>query len=330
MKAVYTKVKNLSDAVYGHVSLYQQQQRKEHSEPTLVIIKKMSISHMDRKVSVADNIPVEEDGRSEIKIMKRLPHHPNVVSLITSFKDSKSIYLVSEYCSNGDLYDDVQSNCGIDIEKAMTYFRQIVSGLSHLHSHNIAHRDVSLENVLMDGNGICKISDMGLSIVNEKGDMVQSDVRVGKRFYMSPEVYAGDKYDPFKADMWSLGVLLYILATGEPLYSNATMEDSRFASVVKTCGISQVLNASRKSLPEPVVQLIDSLLVLNPSSRLDIEQVERMVFSDEKGNITASGSNMDLPSKDFCSTCNKKFRWYRTPKVSRNDKYCRKCIKFLQ
>ncbi|KAG6612200.1 serine/threonine protein kinase [Phytophthora cinnamomi] len=116
----------------------------------------------------------------------------------------------------------------------MRLCRQVTLGLHFLHSNGIAHRDVSLENVLLRG-GVCKLSDFGLATDAER---MCAEV-VGKANYMAPEVVAGEAYAPVAADMWSLGIVLFIMLTGSPLWYARVPAEQEFTSTFSTGAASR-------------------------------------------------------------------------------------------
>lgn len=161
------------------------------------------------------------------------------------------------YCSNGDLFDRVGK---LSLEDKFCAFQQLVNGLAHIHSTGIAHLDMSLENALIDDNGMVKICDFGLA-----RKCTDHCSRIGKIFYMAPEiVYSelqGKDYDCRMGDMYSLGVCLFILYTGFQPYETPT-QDSRSFMVLIQQGARALLKAYGilDKIPENVVQLLEMLL----------------------------------------------------------------------
>lgn len=146
--------------------------------------------------------------------MKTLDH-PNIIKLYEVYEDSKNVYLVMEVCEGGELFDRIiEKGCFTEIE-ARRVFTQIVQTINYCHSKGIAHRDLKPENFLLltkhDESPI-KVIDFGLSTnFDQKSNM---KTKAGSPYYISPEVLEG-KYDQ-SCDIWSLGVILYILLSGTP------------------------------------------------------------------------------------------------------------------
>jgi serine/threonine protein kinase len=154
--------------------------------------------------------------------------------------------------------------------EALRLFRQVALGLHFLHTHGIAHRDVSLENVLMRG-GVCKLSDLGLATDTER---VCDNEVVGKDYYMAPEVVAGERYWPAQADMWSLGVVLFIMLTGSPLVHRASEDEKAFLGFLQL-GVRRVVHSWSMSsfISEAACDLVAALLQRDPSQRLTTAEV---------------------------------------------------------
>ncbi|KAK9670233.1 hypothetical protein RND81_13G188000 [Saponaria officinalis] len=155
----------------------------------------------------------------EIQAMSRLTHHPHIVNLVEVFVDKdEKVYIVTEYAKLGDLYETVVRNGGrFNEDVSRHYFRHLMSAVKHCHERGVYHRDIKPENLLIDEQWRVKLSDFGLCGVSDTG--------MGKgRFwdacgtveYAAPEVIVVGEcgYDGEKADVWSCGVVLYVMATG--------------------------------------------------------------------------------------------------------------------
>ncbi|CAH0478508.1 unnamed protein product [Peronospora belbahrii] len=177
-----------------------------------------------------------------------------------------------ELCVEGDLWDRAQRspNGQVQEQEALRLFCKMTRSLHYLHNNGIAHRDVSLKNVLLC-NGVCKISDLGLATDAER--TCENEV-VGKAYYMAPEVVTGQSYSPILADMWPLGMTLFIMLTGSPLVHRAQEFDNDFYSFLKL-GIRRVVCAWKMSsfISEEVCDLMSALLQRNPIDRLTTSDV---------------------------------------------------------
>ncbi|GMF51801.1 unnamed protein product [Phytophthora fragariaefolia] len=149
--------------------------------------------------------------------------------------------------------------------------QQVLEGVNYLHTMlDVAHRDLSLENVLLS-NGVCKITDFGLST---DAHTVCDAGLVGKEYYMAPEIVAGKKYDPVLADVWSLGIIWFIMLTGSPLLSLASSSEKAFGDVVKH-GVGTVIEVWGHShrISRTVIVLLEKMLQIDPRQRISLDQV---------------------------------------------------------
>ena len=163
---------------------------------------------------------------NEISILKKVDH-PNIIKLYEIFEDEKNIYLIMEKCNGGELFDKITHHIHkkeMYKEKEAAYILyQIISSLDYLHSNGISHRDLKPENILYynkgnDINNPIKLIDFDLSIFfNGKNEKMKS--KVGTSYYVSPEVLKGEYNE--KCDIWSAGVILYILLSGEPPFNGS-------------------------------------------------------------------------------------------------------------
>ncbi|CAH0473871.1 unnamed protein product [Peronospora belbahrii] len=208
-----------------------------------------------------------EDNSTDIVIENPLSER----AVIQLLEDPLTGHAPGREYIGGDLYDYVTAMPGrrLPETEALLYFAQIVKGLCFLHAIGVAHRDLSLENVLLK-DGHVKICDFGLSA---DADHFSADV-VGKFYYMAPEVTQHAVYDPKCADMWSLGVILFIMLTGSPLFvdENARAPTLR---VLKKYGVGKILElwGLKQHLSKPTINLLASMLQLEPSRRLSAEDV---------------------------------------------------------
>ncbi|KAK6927184.1 Protein kinase domain [Dillenia turbinata] len=170
-----------------------------------VISKKRLVS--SASASLMSNI------KREISIMRRL-HHPHIVKLHEVLASKTKIYFVMEFLKGGELFAKVAKG-RFSEDLSRRYFQQLISAVAYCHSRGIFHRDLKPENLLLDENGDLKISDFGLSAV---GDQIRLDgllhTLCGTPAYVAPEILTKKGYDGAKVDVWSCGVILYVLVAG--------------------------------------------------------------------------------------------------------------------
>jgi len=158
-----------------------------------------------------------ERFQTEVKILQTMDH-PNVIKLFEYFEDDVNVYLVTEICEGGELFDRIIAAEFFDEQQAANIFRQILMALNYCHSEKVCHRDLKPENFLFvdkSDDSDLKIIDFGLSKIIQAGSgLKRMKTRAGTPYYISPEVLSGS-YD-MSCDMWSAGCMLYILLCGYP------------------------------------------------------------------------------------------------------------------
>lgn len=184
------------------------------------------------KILDKDKIQTRNMGaqiKKEISIMKMINHH-HVVGVRDVFATSAKIFIVLEFVGGGELFDKIANEGKLPEDKARFYFKQLVEGLDHCHSNGVCHRDLKPENLLLDTEGNLKISDFGFSTLNigdadgdggARAELLHTTC--GTPNYVAPEVLGKDGYDGKKADVWSIGVILYVLLAGYLPFDENTM-----------------------------------------------------------------------------------------------------------
>ena len=148
----------------------------------------------------------------EVNILKKIIGHLNLIKLLEVFENKKYVFCVFEYCQKGDLLNYIKKKKNLKEKKIQNIFFQICKGLNFLHINRILHRDIKLDNILLNDKEICKICDFGVSRFMAKEDV--SSEQCGTPAYLAPEIVRGDGYKGFGVDVWSLGVLLFCLLNG--------------------------------------------------------------------------------------------------------------------
>lgn len=167
----------------------------------------------------------------ETDILKRLAHQ-NIITVYEMFEDQAQFYLVTELCKGGDLYDEItrRGNKLFSEADAAHVIKECLLAINHCHSEKICHRDLKPENILLDTDNRVKLIDFGTAESFESQSGMQG--LIGTAYYIAPEVLnEKGKYNE-KCDIWSLGVILFMLLTGIPPFNGKT-EDDIFAQIKK-------------------------------------------------------------------------------------------------
>ncbi|XP_072290470.1 SNF related kinase b [Eucyclogobius newberryi] len=202
----------------------------------------------------------------EVRCMRRV-QHPNVVRLYEVIDTPSTLYLVMELAEGGDLYDYIQRHDGGVAEgTAKRHFAQIVRAVSYCHRLHVVHRDLKPENVVFfPQQGAVKLTDFGFSNLFQPGTMLATSC--GSLAYSAPEILLGEEYDAPAVDIWSLGVILYMLVCGVPPFYETN--DSETLVMILDC---------RYRIPEHVSDhcrhLISRMLQKDPTSRATLEEIE--------------------------------------------------------
>ncbi|KAJ9685041.1 hypothetical protein PVL29_017181 [Vitis rotundifolia] len=210
-----------------------------------------------------------EDVRREIQIMHHLTGHPNVISIKGAYEDAVAVHVVMELCKGGELFDRIIQRGHYTERKAAELTRTIVGVVEACHSLGVMHRDLKPENFLLvneEEDSLLKTIDFGLSVFFKPGEKF-TDV-VGSPYYVAPEVLR-KRYGP-EADVWSAGVILYILLSGVPPFWAET-EQGIFEQVLH--GDLDFSTDPWPSISESAKDLVRRMLVRDPRRRLTAHEV---------------------------------------------------------
>eukprot|EP00756_Hemistasia_phaeocysticola_P013777 Hpha_TRINITY_DN15298_c0_g9::TRINITY_DN15298_c0_g9_i1::g.68304::m.68304 len=211
---------------------------------------------------------MEEQLKREIAVMKLLKH-PNIVQLREVLQTHKHIYLVLELITGGELFDRIVAAKKFDEKTARRYFQSLICGMGYCHAQGIAHRDLKPENLLLDGQDTLKISDFGLSNLQRGpagggGTLLQTVC--GTPNYVAPEVLKERGYNGITADIWSCGVILFVMLAGYLPFDDPNM-NALFNKIER--GEYRMA----RHFTDPVKDIISRMLVIEPEKRITLEQI---------------------------------------------------------
>ena len=205
----------------------------------------------------------EEKIRKETNLMRNL-RHPSITKILEMFESEKYVLIIMEYVSGGNLQSFVKKRRKLNEQIAKILFKQIMEGIKYIHSRNIVHRDIKLENILIDLNNNIKICDFGVS-KKIHCDSILED-QCGTPVYMAPEIIANEGYRGFPVDIWSAGVSLYLMLSGNIPF-NKTSKHTLQEEIV-TSAYPPI-----KGISDEAENLLSGLLDKNPNTRLTVDEV---------------------------------------------------------
>ena len=211
----------------------------------------------------------------ETNLMRGL-YHPSVTKILETFETDKYMLIIMEYISGGNLQNFVKKRRKLCEKTARILFRQLIQGIKYIHSKGIVHRDIKLENILLDLNNIVKICDFGVGKITQKGQKLLD--QCGTPVYMAPEIIQGDGYEGFPVDIWSAGVALYIMLSGNIPFNRDKTHDLQ----------SAIINLPYKKIDDVsdnVNDLLKNILEKDPTKRFTPDQIlEHPWMMDHNGN----------------------------------------------
>ncbi|VBB75097.1 Putative carbon catabolite-derepressing protein kinase [Podospora comata] len=248
----YNIVKTLGEGSFGKVKLAVH--RSTGQQVALKIISRKKLISRDMQ------------GRVEREIeYLQLLRHPHIIKLYTVIKTPTEIIMVLEY-AGGELFDYIVQHGKMREDEARRFFQQMLCAVEYCHRHKIVHRDLKPENLLLDENLNVKIADFGLSNIMTDGNFLKTSC--GSPNYAAPEVIGGKLYAGPEVDVWSCGVILYVLLVGRLPFDDEHIP-SLFAKIAKGSYMVPTWMSPGAST------LIKKMLVVNPVQRATIEEIRQ-------------------------------------------------------
>ena len=231
------------------------------------------------------SIPLKADSgqnieklMKEVSILKRLDH-PNIIRIYDVYKNKNTLYIVTELCKGGQLLDRIQLMSQFSENQAASFMLDMVSGIVHCHKNKIVHRDLKPENILFESQekgAKLKLIDFGLArFVDDSRKLKKA---IGSLYYVAPEVLAGH-YD-IKVDVWSLGVIMYLMLCGRPPFNGESQEEI-FAKIKKSP--LEFTDSAWTKVSEPAKVLLGHMLAKKPAARFTIDQVYKDHWLQSRG-----------------------------------------------
>jgi len=272
------------------------------------VLKETGASFAVKIIDVSQDL-VDSDGLSlkdqtfrEISILRMVAGHENIIKLIDVFESETYIFLVFELCTNGELFDHLNSVVTISEKRARRIMRQVMEALIHCHSKGVVHRDIKPENILLDQDFNVKVTDFGFAKVLQPGERLYEVC--GTPGYLAPELLKAGMVERHECagyaqevDVWACGVVLYTLLVGFPPFWHRK----------QLMMIRQIMEAKYSfdsaewaDISKSAKDLISLMLVVEPSERLSINQsLMHEFFHTTRRGSKASESLPSLPVKTF-------------------------------
>ena len=206
--------------------------------------------------------------KNEIAVLKDLDH-PNIVKMYEFLEDEKRIYIVTEICKGGELFDEILNRSKFDEADASVVMKQLLYAINYCHKKKIVHRDLKPENMLLEQDRDLekiKVVDFGTSLSFDESRNL--DEKLGTAYYIAPEVIK-KKYNE-KCDLWSCGVIMYILISGEPPFNDPRADNDAIMKKVEI-GKYDLSSGIWKTVSKEAKDLVKKLLTYDPSERINAE-----------------------------------------------------------
>jgi serine/threonine-protein kinase CHEK1 len=236
----------------------------------------------------------------EVSLHSHIGQHPNVIEWFATGEDAVWRWIAMEYAEGGDLFDKIEADVGVTEDIAHLYFLQLVSGVSFMHSKGVAHRDLKPENILMSENGNLKLADFGMATMFEyKGQRKKSSTMCGSPPYIAPEVLLcgrsekASKYSPDLVDIWSCGVILFVLLVGNTPWDEPTATSWEYQEYLKSNGRSS--DKLWAKVPADALSLLRGMMSVDSSKRFTFARIRQHPWYTRQNKFLASDGQISDP-----------------------------------
>jgi NIMA (never in mitosis gene a)-related kinase len=254
----YQKVKTIGEGSYGKAVLV-----KKKATNMSYVIKVVNVLKM--------GVKERADAKKECGVLAKMKH-PNIVAYVESFEERGQLYIVMDYCDGGDMFEKINKQKGVHFpeEQVMDWFVELCLAIKHVHDRKILHRDLKTQNIFLTRNNIVKLGDFGIAkVLKGTGDLAKT--AIGTPYYLSPEICENKPYNN-KSDVWSLGCILYEMATLKHTFEAANMKGL----------VLKILRGKYPKIPSfysvKMRQLIDHCLAQLPKNRPSVNTILKQGF----------------------------------------------------
>lgn len=301
----YKIIKLLGKGSFGKV--YLASQVLTNRVVAIKCLEKKLVKYGDRKEKILQ----------ELLMFKTLTGGPSITKIYEVFENQKYYFFVMEYANGGDLLQKMKSEGKLDENEARDIFAQLVRGIYFIHSKKILHRDIKLDNILLtkkDNKLLAQICDFGVSRFLGPGEVINE--QCGTPAYIAPEIIRKKGYKGYKADIWSLGVLLYAMVIGSMPFRAEEIEALHQKILNRDCEMK-----SNSASPQ-VLNLIEKMLCVDPENRFSIEEVAKHPWIKDHPEIQAISKNHEDIFEELDG-----FLIHKLCRFGYPEKYIRKSLK---
>lgn len=240
----------------------------------------------------------------EVSLHAHVGPHPNVIEWFATGEDTVWRWIAMELAEGGDLFDKIEADVGVTEDVAHLYFLQLVSGVSFVHSKGVAHRDLKPENILMSQEGNLKLADFGMATMFEyKGQRKLSATMCGSPPYVAPEVLASGKadktsreiikYSADQVDVWSCGVILFVLLVGNTPWDEPTKQSWEYQEYLRTSGRSS--DSLWQRIPTEALSLLRGMMSVDAKKRFSFAQIRQHPWYTRNNRFMAADGQISDP-----------------------------------
>ncbi|KUJ24145.1 serine/threonine-protein kinase-like protein chk1 [Mollisia scopiformis] len=242
----------------------------------------------------------------EVSLHSHIGQHPNIIEWFATGEDAIWKWIAMEYAEGGDLFDKIEADVGVSEDIAHFYFTQLISGVSYMHSKGVGHRDIKPENILLSDSGNLKIADFGLATLFEyQGQTKLSTTMCGSPPYIAPEVIScskstqsrhapkGSGYAANLCDIWSCGVVLFVLLVGNTPWDEPTAQSWEFEEYLGKKGRST--DDLWQKLPSSVLSLLRGMMNVDPRKRFSFNHIKQHPWYTRRNPLLTADGKMTDP-----------------------------------
>ncbi|KAF1983114.1 serine/threonine-protein kinase Chk1 [Aulographum hederae CBS 113979] len=240
----------------------------------------------------------------ELALHNHLGKHQNIIHYLSSGEDVAWTWIAMELADGGDLFDKIEADAGVSEDVAHFYFTQLISAVSYMHSKGVAHRDIKPENILLSGDGDLKLADFGLAALFHKdGQVRKCNTVCGSPPYIAPEILSSKRsakrsdildesagYMGNISDVWSCGIVLFVLLVGNTPWDEPTRQSYEFCEFLKTEG--HTTDELWEKIPPAAMSLLRGMLKISPESRFSLDGIRTHPWFTQPNNYLSSSGTL--------------------------------------